>query len=186
MRIVGELIRVAVLLAAATSGIAAFIGYMILADQGVINPPGPVAAAGKPPPEVDLIVFESCIVFFSVAYAVGASCYRWAGAWDDHQIVVGTAEQHIPLLHLMGSVEMLAVHLPKVMSGSARPVDWLALAIGAVLARTAFVGLRRAIRKYHPFGLGRRKVNDLETRAREPEPNEIPMKNPYIMPDADL
>ena len=156
MRAVNELIQGAVLLAAAIIGTTVAVGFMVLASQGILNQPQPVGLQVQRPPESDRIVFEMCIVFFSVAYAVGVTGYRWAGAWEKERSVAGISEQHLPLLHLVGSIWMLAFHGPKVFSGTAQLVDWISLAIGALLLGAAVLAMRRVYRTYHPFGLGRR------------------------------
>jgi hypothetical protein len=152
-----DLVRLFVILTSITFGIAASVGYVAVAIQGIVNPPPILGVPARPTPAENLMFFEACMVFYSVVYAVGAFTYRTLGARNEQASVLGVSEQHLPVLHLAGALEMLGFHTPKFWNGTATAGDMLSLAAGVVFLCAAIVGLGRAIRKYHPFGLGYRR-----------------------------
>ena len=152
------MMRLLVILTAIVFGLAASAGYVAVASQGIVRPPQAPGVPWKATPAEDRMIFEACIVFFAVVYAIGVFCYRRLGAWSEQATVRETSQQHLPVLHLAGAVPMLGFHLPKVWNGKATAGDVLSLAVGTVLLCAAVIGFDRVVRKYHPFGLGRHRV----------------------------
>ena len=99
-------------LVALVSGLAGAAVTGLLMTLDMQNRPrvnaAPPPAVPRLSPEESIMVFEWCVVFYTVVYLVGETLYRRIGATDDLQSLKNLSGAHLPLLHLMGGGILLS------------------------------------------------------------------------------
>ena len=63
--------KLLVILTSIAFGVAASLGYVGVASQGIERPPQVPGMPWKASPAENLMIFEACIVFYSVVYLYG-------------------------------------------------------------------------------------------------------------------
>jgi hypothetical protein len=142
--------RLLIILASSAAGVAASTAVVALAMPDVAHPPG---VPFESTPEEDRVIFEACVVFYGITYAVGRWLYRRLGMPEEMKEVADTAGLHMPFLHVLAAVMLLGVTAPVVWRGRGRSGDWLALSLGLVLLPIGLRSLFETLRRYRPFGI---------------------------------
>lgn len=71
----------------------------------------PFAPQGGPPAreEIELLLFEACVVFYAVIYFTGQSLYRILGDQANEQAVENTSRFHMAVLHFLAGSGLVAL-----------------------------------------------------------------------------
>ncbi len=92
------------------------------------------------------MIFQCCVVFYSVVYLTGSAIYRWMGSANDVQNVQSISSWHMPLLEFLMALLLLSAPVvrPGANANGMNPaVHWVPIGIGmALLGHAVFQMIR--------------------------------------------